>query len=57
MFKLQPLLALLLFIPFFLQGVAGSESLNQEDLSHPNAKGAHILAQNIFETIKPLLKK
>lgn len=45
------------FLPFILKGIAGVESLNQEDLSHPNATGAKILAQNVFEILEPLLKK
>lgn len=43
------------FIPFILKGVAGVDSLNQEDLSHPNARGAKILAANVFEVLRPLL--
>lgn len=44
------------FIPFLLKGVAGVESLNQEDLSHPNAEGARIVAQNVYEVLRPLLR-
>lgn len=43
------------FIPFILTGIAGSDNLNQEDLSHPNAKGAQILARNVFDVLGPLL--
>jgi acyl-CoA thioesterase-1 len=43
------------FIPFILEGVVASEELNQEDLSHPNAKGAKVLANTVFNTIRPLL--
>ena len=45
------------FIPFLLKGVAGVESLNQEDLSHPNAEGARIVAQNVLVVLKPLLDR
>lgn len=45
------------FIPFFLEGVVQSEKLIQEDLSHPNHEGAKVLAQTVFEVLKPLLEK
>lgn len=44
------------FIPFILKGVAGVDSLNQEDLSHPNPEGARIVAQNVLDVLRPLLK-
>ncbi|HET6266593.1 MAG TPA: arylesterase [Acidobacteriota bacterium] len=44
-------------IPFFLQGVIGVEGMIQPDGTHPTAKGAHVLAQTVFATIKPLLQK
>jgi acyl-CoA thioesterase-1 len=42
-------------VPFFLDGVAGKSDLNQSDGKHPNAEGARILAENVFERLKPLL--
>ncbi len=45
------------FIPFFLEGVAQSEKLIQEDLSHPNPEGAKVLAKTVFEVIKPILDR
>lgn len=45
------------FIPFILKGVAGVDSLNQEDLSHPNPEGARIVAQNVLDVLRPLLPK
>lgn len=45
------------FIPFILKGVAGVDSLNQEDLSHPNPEGARIIAQNVLDVLRPLLPK
>jgi acyl-CoA thioesterase-1 len=42
-------------VPFLLEGVAGDGSLNQADGKHPNAEGARVLAQNVFEHLKPLL--
>ncbi len=42
-------------IPFFLEGVAGIESLNQTDRVHPNAKGTKIVANVVYKHLKPLL--
>ncbi len=42
------------FVPFLLQGVAGSETLNQRDGIHPTAEGARILADNIWTVLKPI---
>jgi acyl-CoA thioesterase I len=43
-------------MPFFLNGVAGSVSLNQADGIHPTEEGYRIIVDKVFETIKPLLK-
>jgi len=42
------------FVPFLLQGVAGSDTLNQRDGIHPTAEGARILADNVWAVLKPL---
>jgi len=42
------------FVPFLLQGVAGSDALNQRDGIHPTAEGARILADNVWAVLKPL---
>jgi acyl-CoA thioesterase-1 len=42
-------------IPFFLEGVAGVESLNQTDGIHPNAAGAKIIAETVYRYLKPML--
>lgn len=42
-------------IPFFLDGVAGSVSLNQADGIHPTGEGYRIIVEKIFDTMKPLL--
>lgn len=42
------------FVPFLLQGVAGSDTLNQRDGIHPTAAGARILADNVWTALKPL---
>jgi acyl-CoA thioesterase-1 len=44
-------------IPFFLEGVAGLDKLNQEDRIHPNAEGTRIVAANVYRHLKPLLEK
>lgn len=43
-------------IPFLLEGVAGDPSLNQSDGIHPTAQGQKILAENVWEVLKDLLK-
>ena len=45
----------LTLIPFFLDGVAGSASLNQADGIHPTSEGYRIIADKVMETVKPLL--
>jgi acyl-CoA thioesterase I len=47
----------LTLIPFFLDGVAGSASLNQADGIHPTSEGYRIIVDRIFETVKPLLER
>jgi acyl-CoA thioesterase-1 len=44
-------------IPFILDRVAGIESLNQEDGIHPTAEGAKIVAETVYQYLKPMLKK
>ena len=44
-----------LFIPFLLDKVAGVASLNQADGIHPNREGAVIVADNVWNVLKPLL--
>jgi acyl-CoA thioesterase-1 len=39
-------------IPFFLEGVAGVESLNQQDGIHPNAAGAKLVADTVYKHLK-----
>ncbi len=41
-------------VPFLLQDVAGSETLNQPDGIHPTAAGAHIVADNVWRVLKPI---
>ena len=44
-------------IPFFLDRVAGIESLNQTDGIHPNAEGTKIVANTVYATLRPMLDK
>ncbi|HVG18019.1 MAG TPA: arylesterase [Blastocatellia bacterium] len=44
-------------IPFFLDRVAGIESLNQSDRIHPNAEGTKVVAETVYKSLKPILEK
>jgi len=43
------------FVPFFLEGVAGVPALNNADGIHPNAQGARIIEQRLWQALAPLL--
>ena len=43
-------------IPFLLEGVGGVRALNQRDGIHPTAEGQAIVAENVWETLKPVLE-
>jgi acyl-CoA thioesterase I len=45
------------FVPFFLTGVAGNPSLNQRDGIHPNAEGSRIIAGMIWQALEPVLDR
>ena len=45
------------FLPFILENVALKRELNQADGIHPNAEGAKIMTENVYKTLKPMLKK
>jgi acyl-CoA thioesterase I len=45
------------FIPFLLEGVAGIDSLNQNDGIHPNAEGARIVSETVYKHLKPLVEQ
>jgi acyl-CoA thioesterase-1 len=47
----------LTLIPFFLDGVAGSPSLNQADGIHPTGEGYRIIVEKILPTLEPLLER
>lgn len=42
-------------IPFLLEGVAGVADLNQPDRIHPTEEGHRIIADNVWDTLEPLL--
>lgn len=42
-------------VPFLLENVAGIRELNQRDGIHPTAKGAKIVAQNVWAVLKGML--
>jgi acyl-CoA thioesterase I len=44
-------------VPFLLQGVAGTETLNQADGIHPTAAGARIVADNVWAVLKPVAER
>ncbi|MDA1093792.1 MAG: arylesterase [Acidobacteria bacterium] len=44
-------------LPFLLQGVAGVATLNQADGIHPNTRGARIVADSVWEALKPELER
>lgn len=46
-----------IFVPFYLQGVAGDPSLNIADGIHPNPEGARIVEHNLWQALAPLLRK
>ena len=47
----------LTFLPFLLENVALNRDLNQADGIHPNAKGEIIMTDNIYDALKPMLRK
>jgi acyl-CoA thioesterase-1 len=44
-------------IPFFLDRVAGIENLNQADGVHPNPEGTRLVADTVYQYLKPMLEK
>lgn len=42
-------------IPFLLDGVAGIDSLNQQDGIHPNDMGSRLAAENVWRVLGPML--
>jgi acyl-CoA thioesterase-1 len=46
-----------IFVPFYLEGVAGNARLNLSDGIHPNAEGSRIIEQTIWRALEPVLEK
>jgi acyl-CoA thioesterase-1 len=44
------------FMPFLLIDVGGVRELNQPDGIHPNAEGAGVIADNLWDYLQPLLE-
>ncbi len=42
-------------LPFLLDGVAGESTLNQNDGIHPNERGSHVVAANMWRAMQPLI--
>lgn len=42
-------------MPFLLQGVGGHPELNQDDGIHPTAKGARMVAANVYRALRPVV--
>ncbi|WP_368044699.1 arylesterase [Sabulicella glaciei] len=45
------------FMPFFLEGVAGERALNQGDGIHPNAHGVALMVRTILPQVEELLDR
>ena len=44
-------------LPFLLERVAGVRELNQPDGTHPDAAGARVVAENVWELLEPMLSQ
>lgn len=44
------------FIPFLLEGVAGTVEFNQHDRIHPNRAGHALIAETVWPALRPLLQ-
>jgi acyl-CoA thioesterase-1 len=44
-------------VPFLLEGVGGIPELNQEDGIHPTAAGHRIIAETVWQALRPLLEQ
>ncbi|RYE28384.1 MAG: arylesterase, partial [Sphingobacteriaceae bacterium] len=42
-------------VSFLLENVAGNRELNQRDGIHPTAKGAKIVAENVWQVLQKML--
>lgn len=46
-----------IYMPFFLEGVAASPGLNQADGIHPNAEGVDVIVENILPFVLQLIER
>jgi acyl-CoA thioesterase I len=46
-----------ILLPFLLRGVAGVDTLNQHDMVHPNPRGAAIVAETVWGTLRSMLEE
>jgi acyl-CoA thioesterase-1 len=46
-----------IFMPFYLEGVAGDPGLNLADGIHPNAAGSRVIEERLWRVLEPLLEK
>lgn len=46
----------LTLIPFLLEGVAGERELNQADGVHPTPQGHELIAETVWEVLRPILE-
>jgi acyl-CoA thioesterase-1 len=46
----------LLLYPFFLDGVAANEALNQDDGMHPTADGVKLIVERFFPLAEAMMK-
>ena len=44
-------------IPFLLEGVGGNNELMQSDGIHPNIKGNRVMAETVWDSLKPMLRE
>ena len=44
-------------IPFFLEGVAASSTLNQADGIHPTKEGYGIIVEQVYKALRPLIRQ
>lgn len=47
----------LIFVPFFLEGVAGDRALNQPDGIHPNPRGVAMMTRHLLPATEQLLDR
>lgn len=44
-------------VPFLLEGVGGVRSMNQPDGVHPTAEGQRVMAETVWQTLRPVLEE